>query len=346
LNPPEKDYGVSIKPVVGLKTGHGLGAIPKIGIARYGYGWRRYPYSSMLQASAEMATATRGFRFRLLGDKRFISSDLHLPFDAMMSQLEVVQFRGFGNEVEDTDDKFVDVRQRMWQARPGIGFTFHPGSDFSIGPIVRYTSTDSVANRFISQSRPTGFPNFKQVGAQALLHFESRVEPDTLRPRFVVDASGSAYPAVWDVNEAYESAEGFATAYFTVPLPKYPVIALHAGGKKLWGDFPYFDAAFVGGGNSFRTEHRQRFAGDASAFGSAEVRYPIVDFPLVLPMHLGALGFADAARVYVDGDSPGGWHTAFGGGFWVSALKPGYNLSVLFTNNSNRRVVLSLGFSY
>jgi hypothetical protein len=346
LNPPANDHGVAIKPVVGLKTGHALGAIPKIGIARYGYGWRRYPYSSMLQADIAMATATRGLKIDLLGDKRFISSDFHVPFAAMMSQIEVVQFRGFGNQVEDDDSRFFDVRQRMWQARPAVGFTFHKGSDFTIGPVVRYTTTDSTANRFISQSRPVGFASFKQVGAQAILHFDSRVDPDTLKPRFVVDGNASGYPAVWDVNSAYESLEGSAASFITVPLPRYPVIALRAGGKKLWGDFPYFDAAFLGGGSSFRTEHRQRFAGDASAYGSAELRYPLVEFPFILPLNVGALAFGDAGRVYVDGDSPGGWHTAAGAGFWVGAFNPGMNLSVLFTNRSNHRVVLSLGFAY
>jgi hypothetical protein len=58
------------------------------------------------------------------------------------------------------------------------------------------------------------------------------------------------------------------------------------------------------------------------------------------------LGFADAGRVYVDGDSPGGWHTAAGGGFWVGSPNPGTNLNVLLTNRSSRRVMVSLGFAY
>jgi hypothetical protein len=346
LMPPEKDNGVSWKPVVGLKTGHGLGLVPKIGIARVGYGWRRVPYSSLMQLDAAYSTGTSGWKSVLIADKRFISSDFHLPFAAMMSQIEVIQFRGFGNDIEESDSKFFDVSQRMWQARPAIGFSFHPGSDISLGPIVRYTTTDSISNRFISQNRPFGFPDFKQAGVQAALHFESRIEPDTMKPRFVADLTGSGFPAVWDVNSAYEAVEGTVASYITVPLPKKPVIALRAGGKKLFGDFPYFDAAFLGGGNSFRIEHRQRYAGDASAFGSAEVRYPIAEFPFILPLNIGAMAFGDAGRVYVDGESPGGWHTAAGGGFWVGAINPGMNLNVLYTNRSNRRVLVSLGFAY
>jgi hemolysin activation/secretion protein len=124
------------------------------------------------------------------------------------------------------------------------------------------------------------------------------------------------------------------------------VLALRAGGKKLFGNFPYFDAAFLGGGSSLRTEHRQRFAGDAAVFGQSELRVPVAKFPLILPLDVGLLGFADAGRVYVDGESPGGWHSAAGAGFWVGALNPGMNVNVLVTNRSNRRVMVNLGFAY
>jgi hypothetical protein len=63
-------------------------------------------------------------------------------------------------------------------------------------------------------------------------------------------------------------------------------------------------------------------------------------------MAFGVLGFADAGRVYVDGQSPGGWHTAAGGGIWVGYLNPHINYNVLLTNRSQRRVVTNLGFAF
>jgi hypothetical protein len=344
LVPPDKDYGTKFKPVVGLKTGHGLGLVPKIGIARYSYGFRKLPYANMLQATAAFSTGTRGWEFEMLGDKRFTSSDIHIPVTASMSQLEVIQFRGFGNDIAEDNDPFFDVKQKMWTFHPGLGFSFAPGSDISIGPIVRYTTTDSAG--FLAVSKPYGFSTFGQVGGAVNLHYENRILPDTTSPRFIVDFTGAGYPATWDAESAYESVEGSAVAYMTIPFLTKPVIAVRGGGKKLFGDFPYFDAAFLGGGSSYRTEHRQRFAGDAAAFGSAELRVPLFDFPFITPTNVGVLGFADAGRVYVDGDSPGGWHTAMGGGFWVAAIEPAMNVNVLFTNNPERKVMVSLGFHY
>ena len=346
LVPPQKDFGAKFKPVFGLKTGHGLGLVPKIGIARYSYGFRKVPYASMIQADIAMSTATRGIRAQLLADKRFTSSDFHVGASASMSQLEVIQFRGFGNDVEEDDDPFFDVRQKQWSFRPALGFSFAPGSDISIGPIVRYTTTDSTRSEFLASTRPYGFSTFGQAGAQLALQYDSRIVPDSSKPRFMLELTGSAYPGTWDASSAYESVEGVAVGYVTIPLPNKPVVALRGGGKKLYGDFPYFDAAFLGGGSSFRTEHRQRFAGDASLFGSAELRVPLFSFPFIFPTDVGALGFADAGRVYVDGESPGGWHTAAGGGFWVGADEAARNVNVLFTNRSNRRVIVSLGFAY
>jgi len=124
------------------------------------------------------------------------------------------------------------------------------------------------------------------------------------------------------------------------------VLAFRVGGKKLWGDFPYFDAAFLGGSETFRTEEKQRYAGDASLYGTTELRVPVAKFPLILPLDVGLIGLADAGRVYVKGDSPGGWHTAAGGGFWVGALNPGISVQLLFTNSKTNHVVSQIGFAF
>ncbi|MDB4872078.1 MAG: hypothetical protein JWL97_3082, partial [Gemmatimonadales bacterium] len=197
--------------------------------------------------------------------------------------------------------------------------------------------------------RPYGFSRFGQLGAQLKLHLDSRYVADTMKPRFVLNVVGAGYPTLWSVGQpskAYESADAWAAAYFTLPTPKLPVLAFRVGGKKLWGSFPYFDAAFLGGSETFRTEERQRYAGDASVYGSTELRVPVAKFPLILPLDVGLLGFADVGRVYLNGQSPGGWHSAAGGGFWVGYLNPGTNLNVMFTNSKAHRVTTSLGFAF
>jgi hypothetical protein len=317
-----------------------------LGIVRTVYGFRDVPYSSLTQLDIARATASDRMRIRGALDKRLEESDVHIPVSAYMSQFEVVQFKGFGNDVADLRGRFYDVRQRQWSFRPAIGRSFNPVSDISIGPIVRYTNTDSIANRFVAQQQPYGFTKFGEAGLQLKAHLDNRSHPDTTKPRFVLDVAGSGYPGMWDVVSPYESLDGWAAAYFTLPMSKKPVLAFRAGGKKLWGPFPYFDAAFLGGSESFRTEERQRYAGDASVYGTTELRVPIAKFPFILPLDVGALGFGDMGRVYVNGDSPGGWHKTVGAGFWVGYLNPGTNFNVLFTNEPGHHLITNIGFAF
>ena len=346
LEPPQLDRGASMRPVVSVHSQRSLGIYPVVGVARTVYGFRKVPYSTFSQLDFARATASSRFRVRGFFDKRFEESDTHIPITARMSQFEVVQFHGFGNDVPDLRGRLYDVKQTQWLFNPGVGHSFNPVSDISLGPIVRYTTTDSLANRFIAQQRPTGFSKYGEAGMQLRAHLDSRYYPDTLRPRFVFDLIGDGYPGLWDVNQPYESVDGWAAAFFTLPVPKKPVLAFRGGGKKLWGDFPYFDAAFIGGSETLRTEERQRYAGDASIYGTTELRIPVAKFPFILPLDVGILGFADAARVYLNGQSPGGWHSAAGGGFWVGFLDPGKSVNVLFTNSPTHHITTNIGFAF
>jgi hypothetical protein len=161
-----------------------------------------------------------------------------------------------------------------------------------------------------------------------------------------INVTASAYPGMLDAQTAYEKVAGVISAYFTAPVLTRPVLAVRGGGEKVFGNFPYFVAAFIGGSRSLRTEHRQRFAGDASLYGTTELRVPIASFPLILPLNVGAIGFVDAARVYVDGESPGGWHQGAGAGFWISVVRPELGITVMRTNNPERRTLTSLGFAF
>jgi hypothetical protein len=90
----------------------------------------------------------------------------------------------------------------------------------------------------------------------------------------------------------------------------------------MWGTYPWFDAAFAGGSDNLRGWRSQRFGGDLSLFGSAELRAHLADVSVVIPQMFGVMAVADVARVYLDGESPGGWHTGVGGGIWTGILGP------------------------
>jgi len=133
---------------------------------------------------------------------------------------------------------------------------------------------------------------------------------------FMLDMEATHYAALWDVRNPFQSLAARAGASITMPLPFQPLLVMRGGGKILFGDFPFHEAAFIGGRNAARSVGFQSFEGDASLYGSAEFRVRMAKFLFILPLQGGPLATADAARVFVNASSPGGWHSAAGGGLW------------------------------
>jgi hypothetical protein len=317
-----------------------LGAIFGLGLDRDRYGFRHRPYASRVGFEAEYATAVSGFRIGVAADHRLESSPVHFTALARMSQLEVTNFYGFGNATSGTPTEFFELRQQQWLLQPAVALAWGPRSAVSLGPVVQYSTTDSTADRFIAANRPYGFGQFGQAGLQLSLYHDGRDQARNPHRGWLADLTASFFPAIWDVNSAFGKITAGAAAYLTLPVPMHPILALRGGAQKVFGAYPFYEAAFIGGSSTVRTLAPQRYAGDAALSGTAELRLPLARFPFILPLDLGVFGFGDAGRVYVDGDSPGGWHTAAGGGFWIGLLDPSTSISVTLANGPEGTTVL------
>ena len=120
-----------------------------------------------------------------------------------------------------------------------------------------------------------------------------------------------------------------------------PTLGLRVGGRRVWGRYPYFEGARVGGDGTVRGYSEGRFIGDGAVFGSAELRAPLSRARLLVPGQLGLLGFSDVGRVFLEGESSKDWHEAIGGGVWFAALGPA-NVVSLTLARSPERTTLSL----
>jgi hypothetical protein len=284
---------------------------------------------------------------------------MFIATESGVTQLIAGRFGGFGNDVPQPADRTEwAVKQHQYHFQPALGWALGLATEFTMGPVVKFTLTDSTPDRVISDLQPYGFRRFGQTGFQLkLLHESTRklvshggtaeelLAEDPQRG-WTLDVTAAAYPAIWDVSSAYGTISAVATSFVTLPLPLSPVFATRVGGQQNLGDFPYFDAAFLGGRRSVRTLRRESYAGDAMVYGSAELRIPIASFPFFLPLNTGVFGFADVGRVYMDGESPGGWHRGMGVGLWLGFLKPSTSLALTFTDQRDRRVMVGTGFVF
>ena len=333
---PGKDRGGTFSPIAGLSATGDLGVVPRLGINIVKYGFRTWPYASRTALIGEYATGVEAFRITGLMDRRREESSLHLTALARMSEIEIVNFRGLGNDSPDGPLEFFEARQRQWLLHPAIALALGPRSDLFLGPMIQYSSTDSIPDRFISENRPYGFGDFGQAGLRLGLYSDGRNRSKDATKGLLLDLSATVYPALWDVTSTFGVLSGTGGLYVTLPVPVHPILALRAGAKRLFGDFPFHEAAFIGGRGSVRRLDRERYGGDAALHGTAELQIPVAQFGFVLPLDVGIFGYADAGRVYLDGESPGGWHKGAGVGFWVGILNPATAISLEFGDQRGR----------
>ena len=336
IAPPGKDRGGKMSPILGLSANGDLGVILRGGINKVRYGFRKYPHASRMALIGEYATGISAWRVTALADKRKEESSFHLTAVARMSEIEVINFYGFGNDTPEGADEFHEVRQQQWLVHPALAYALGQRSDLFIGPVIQYSSTDSTPGRLIAEERPYGFGDFGQAGLRAGLYSDGRNRSSAPSRGLLFDVTATVYPAVWDVASAFAVFSANTGAYVTLPVPVRPVLALRAGAKKIFGDAPFHEAAFIGGRASVRRLDRERYAGDAALYGTAELQIPIARFAFVLPVDVGIYGYGDAGRVYVDGESPGGWHKAAGVGAWIGFLNPATALSLEFGDQRGR----------
>jgi hypothetical protein len=154
-----------------------------------------------------------------------------------------------------------------------------------------------------------------------------------------VTATGAFYPEMADVTDSFGEFHGQVRGYLSTKGDRGLTLMLKAGGQRVFGSYPFFESAFIGGktpfnpleaggGSAVRGLPAQRYAGDGSLFGNAEVYLTLTKAFITVPGRLGIMGFYDTGRVYLEGESSSTWHDGYGGGIFF--VTPGRRNMVSF----------------
>jgi len=300
------------------------------GATRYGYGFRKQPYSSLQRFSLEYKTKRNAFGANYAGEFRWARPGFATLIELSADGAKNYNFYGFGNESIQVNDDFNEAHQKIYTAFPSLlAFENHARTvSFVIGPEAKYAQNAAPDDTLIATEQPYGFGDFGQLGGKLLFHVDTRgrmlvglgpagAAPGTSRSDtgLKLDLEGRVYPKAWDVEETFGLAWGEVVGYWQVASPL--TLGARTGGQKNWGKHPWHESAFIGGSDSVRGYDRNRFAGDSSAYGNAQIMLSLFRMNLVLPLRVGVIGLVDAGRVWVDGDPSDKWHTAAGGGLFV-----------------------------
>ena len=342
------DWGTESEPAMRLSFDEDRGLVVGIGIQQDRHGFLRYPYSSRLQLRAAWAFGRSqpllDYRHHFLG--LFTNGGLKLR--ARFSGMEVLDFYGLGNETTKTPpSSFFEVDQKQLLLKAALSFGDGERRELSIGPVLKRTSSDTTGTAtFVADTRPYGAGTFAQLGLQASLELDGRDRRTAPTRGYHLSGGASYYPAAIDLESSFAEVHGEVAAFLS-PGGGNPTLALRVGGKHIWGTFPYYEAAFIGGSDNVRGLRAQRFAGDASVYGSAELRVFVTRIFLIFPADFGVLGLSDLGRVYAKGQSSSKWYTSRGAGIWLATVTRSGAVHLAIAESEERTALyVGLGFAF
>ncbi|MEE9246477.1 MAG: hypothetical protein V3U63_09770 [Gemmatimonadota bacterium] len=353
---PRRDWGSRTTPTVKFRYGSDYGGFVEVGTTNYQYGFRKDPYDRRLRLSGGVSTELK-VEARADVDLRRQNSSVHYGMVALLSQLDVLNYFGQGNDTEQFREKeFFEVEGTVMELGPFIARSLKPTFagldvptiDVFLGAALNYRIEGDNSGTFIDTDADLyGRGDFSQLGLGAAFKFDSRDVRSAATKGATANLRGTLYPGLLDVRSTYGLIDVVGTTYLTPNILRRPTLALRAGSRKVWGEFPYFESAFIGGSRSLRGWNSERFAGDLSLYLNTELRGKLFRTRAIIPGTWGFILLADVGRVWVDGDSPGGLHWGYGGGIWFSFLGPTNTASLSVARGKERTsIYVDFGFQY
>ncbi|MDZ4864953.1 MAG: BamA/TamA family outer membrane protein [Gemmatimonadota bacterium] len=196
---------------------------------------------------------------------------------------------------------------------PILGLDLDHHVTLALGPSLRYSSTVK-GKRCIDLVQPYGYGHFGRVGAVLGIQIDTRDHPIFPTRGILISAGASLFPALWDVRSTFGAADLSAAAYLAArALPTRPVVALRAGTKRVFGTYPYQEAAYIGGTETVRLGWVNRLGGDQAVWGNVELRLTLDSYRVLKSGQWGVFGLTDVGRVFLAGESSRTWRIASGG---------------------------------
>jgi hypothetical protein len=355
---PPRDWGRVTGPLFLLGYGPDYGLLVGGAFNSTGYGFRKHPWSDQQSFRLMYATGEKSFRASYSGQFRFENSRLRAGLFGLGSGIEISRFFGFGNDTSFVGNKdSFKIQQDRYQLEPALIWSMAPSTELSLGLLVTHFRTDTRENPLLGGDF-YGHDDFTQFGIAGRLRVNGMGGKALPRSGGFASAGGVFHPAMADVSDAFGEIHAQGRLYLGTPGDRGLTLALKGGGQKVFGTFPFFESAFIGGktamnemepggGGAVRGLPGQRYAGEASLWGGSELYLTLTPAHLLVPVNLGLLGFVDVGRVFLEGEDSKRWHHGVGGGIFFTS--PGRrNLVSLAVARSERNTAfyLTAGFAF
>jgi hypothetical protein len=365
---PPRDWGRRTGPLLLGSYGSDYGVLIGGAFNSTGYGFRKHPWEDKHSLRVLYSTKEKSVRASYAGDFRLENSPLRLSLFGLGSGIEIIRFFGFGNETPLAADKNIyRIRQNRFHLEPSLVYSAG-GTDVSLGVVAKHSTTDRRDNPVLGRVIPfTGgtilrtaysADDFTQFGVSARVKHDGTDGLALPRRGVFLTAGGSFYPKLGDVSDPFGRIHGRARVHLATKGDLAPTLALAAGGERVFGSYPFFEAAFLGGktpmypidpggASSLRGLPPQRYAGDGAVFGNADAYLPFAKAFFIVPGQIGVTGFYDVGRVFLDRESSSKWHHGYGGGLFFASPGRRNLLSLLYARSEGQKAFyVRAGFAF
>ncbi|WP_125921504.1 hypothetical protein [Hymenobacter lapidarius] len=367
LRPSVNDYDReqfeynSYRPSIGLGYNGNDGFRASAGVTFLRQGFRKPGFKNMYSFLAEGSTGgqrqlTASTRHRYAIGKVDAGGEVSYG-----NYFPYYNFFGLGNNTSFNADQFDD---RFYRARyRGVTFNaflervFLQRSVVRVGPTYEYLVTDFAPTSYLGllDTTPGGAdirPNSstqRLLGLAAVFDLDLRDRQAFARRGVRLRAQHDTYRQLSGAESTFGLTQGFAEYYGTARLGLPVTLVVKGGGAKNYGrdaDIPFYKFTSLGLREGLRGYYRNRFSGDASLYFNSELRLALGQVKNgFLPFYYGVFGFYDQGRVYFQSNSPGGWHSGYGGGFYIAPVAETLAFTISYQmSEENNLVQFGLGF--
>ncbi len=263
-------------PIIGLNTDYGL--IIGGGVQLNKYNFREVPQEYMQQITLSYATRFGNFAAAYEADFYSALRGGRLNLLVEFTEQFVSRYFGYGNEttydknLENSD--YYKIDQELVTLFPTMFYNFNERVLGSFGISFIQTKTSLENDTLLSDFKyeDYGIGKISPFGIHLGLELDGRNSQHYPTEGYFMKFNGRLFPEIFSDPEGFYYAGFDLRSYFTPEFSSFATLALRAGGNKVFGKYPFFAGATLGGKNNLRGYNDHRFSGDAALFGQAELR--------------------------------------------------------------------------
>ncbi|MDO1501579.1 metallophosphoesterase [Winogradskyella maritima] len=347
--------GGLITPLLGYNPDDGL----KLGLKfhKTKKGFDRNPFTNEHRFQAGFDFAVNGLDVRYEGEFAHFLGDWNFKVGGRYTNDNYTRnFFGLGNESVNNDETldfdYNRVKMSIYGLDLGILKTSEYGTDFGVDLKLEAIQVGATEDRFITDFVPATNEDFYDrryfSAVEGRFNYHSADDEIATSRGMDFNIDGGVRAEVTKFDNTYAFVNAHLGFYNSLSKNNKLVLKTDLRTQLRFGDdIEFYQFANIGGETGLRGYRNERFKGQRSLVGSADVRYAFDSFRTsIAPVQLGLFAGGDVGRVWFEGDGSKKWHNDYGGGFWVAVANSMAGTFNFFTGDDGFRFSFGFGVNF